>query len=95
MNKYITLVLAVLFAACSQPSQGPSAVDAAVAVTSAAASVAAPSSVIAASADPDNAGATSVPTKPFVPKLDLRSAAQVAMAACVRSDGSWACPAIS
>ena len=87
MNK-ILLVLMCLFVACSQPSGAP---------TPSPVPSVSPPAVAATTAAVTDEGAehpARAAAKPFVPKVDLRTPEQVAMAACVRSDGSWACPAI-
>ena len=94
MTKYFALVLAVLFAACSQTPSAPPLADAATFDRAAiGAGIADPTGLPLCGDEP--CPDPSAPQKPPIKaKLDARTPAQIAAAACRRSDGSWACPAI-
>jgi hypothetical protein len=94
----LSLLLAVAFIACSQTgtsSQSASSTDAPTATASG--SAAHSSTGFASDADPrilGRARARAVPTQAPPASSDLRTPQQLALAACRRADGSWACPAI-
>ncbi|MHB8387555.1 hypothetical protein [Metallibacterium sp.] len=85
MNKYVALVLALAcaVAACATSGKPTGAPDASIA----------PASATTAAPD-DDRGVVRPPFKAVVPKLDSRTPAQIASAACRRADGSWACAGI-
>ena len=82
MKNQILLVLAVVFVACSTPS-GPASIHTKI-----------DASLLPSTPAFDDVLPVPPPPVAFVPKSDPRTPAQIALAACKRADGSWACAGI-